>query len=70
MMIEPSILAHILNGLTLLIAIVLFALNYPKMDATKIVCAMLLLSIAFGIHGLSHLGLETVYGYNPWKFIS
>ena len=70
MMIEPSILAHTFNGLTLIIAIVLFCRYYSKMDATKIVCAMLLLSIAFGIHGLSHLGLETVYGYNPWKLIS
>lgn len=27
----------------------------------------LILSIAVGVHGLSHLGLEAVYGYNPFE---
>ena len=44
--------------------------NNTKMDNNKIVCATLLLSIAIGIHGLSHLGLEMHYGYNPLKIIS
>jgi hypothetical protein len=26
-----------------------------------------LLSIAIGVHGLIHLGVESVYGFNPFK---
>ena len=69
-MCTPSILAHVFNGIVLLIAIVLFFRYYTKMDNNKIVCTTLLLSIAIGIHGLSHLGLEMHYGYNPLKIIS
>lgn len=69
-MFPPSILAHVFNGIVLLIAIVLFFRYYTKMDNNEIVCTTLLLSIAIGIHGLSHLGLEMHYGYNPLKIIT
>jgi hypothetical protein len=69
-MFPPSILAHVFNGIVLLIAIILFFRYYTKMDNNKIVCATLLLSIAIGIHGLSHLGLEMHYGYNPLHLFS
>ena len=65
-MFPPSILAHVFNGIVLLIAIVLFFRYYTKMDNNKIVCATLLLSIAIGIHGLSHLGLEMHYIFFFW----
>ena len=61
-----SILAHVFNGIVLLIAIILFFHYYTKMDNNKIVCATLLLSIAIGIHGLSHLGLEMHYIFFFW----
>jgi hypothetical protein len=69
-MFPPSILAHVFNGIVLLIAIILFFRYYTKMDNNEIVCTTLLLSIAIGIHGLSHLGLEMHYGYNPLKMIT
>jgi hypothetical protein len=31
---------------------------------------ILLLSIAVGIHGISHLGLEYVYGFNPMNYFN
>ena len=65
-MFPPSILAHVFNGIVLLIAIILFFRYYTKMDNNKIVCATLLLSIAIGIHGLSHLGLEMHYIFFFW----
>ena len=65
-MFPPSILAHVFNGIVLLIAIILFFHYYTKMDNNKIVCATLLLSIAIGIHGLSHLGLEMHYIFFFW----
>jgi succinate dehydrogenase hydrophobic anchor subunit len=68
----PSVYAHIFNGLLLFIALIVIALNYSKLkkyvaNPWSAVLLILLLSIAVGIHGISHLGLESVYGYNPLK---
>jgi len=63
----PSLYAHVFNGLLFLIAVILFYFNYSKikkMDSYKIIMMILVFSIAIGVHGLSHLGLESVYGYN------
>ncbi len=65
---NPSFYAHVLNGLLLFIAIIILYTNYSKIvhvEPYKLLCVTLLLSIGVGIHGLSHLGLEKGYGYNP-----
>ena len=69
---NPSFYAHLLNGAFLLMAayIALISLSSLKRaDSLRLVCITLLFSIAVGVHGLSHLGLETVYGYNPLRAI-
>jgi hypothetical protein len=38
------------------------------MSAEKKIYIVLLFSIASGVHGLSHLGLENLYQYNPMGF--
>lgn len=66
--ISPSFYAHIVNGILLLAAIIVFIKNYKKLvslESYKFIKLVLFLSIAAGVHGLSHLGLETVYNYNP-----
>jgi len=66
----PSFLAHIGNALFLLVAVVLFYKNYASIknaNALLLVALALLASIAIGIHGLSHLGLERIYDFNPFK---
>jgi len=68
-MFAPSIGAHVLNGLLMLLAVVLTVVNYSKLqglDSFRLICIVLLFSIAIGIHGLSHLGLEANYGLNPF----
>jgi hypothetical protein len=35
------------------------------MNKYKVIVLVLLFSIATGVHGISHLGMEKVYGYNP-----
>lgn len=68
----PSFYAHVLNGILLFIAIILFYTNYSKiiyLEPYKLISITLLLSISAGIHGLSHLGLEKEYGYNPLAMI-
>lgn len=65
-MITPSIIAHIVNGALLLTAFVYGALHYDTLRQTstyRIFLILLMLSLAIGIHGLSHLGMEQVYGY-------
>jgi hypothetical protein len=68
MILAPSFLAHIGNALLLLLAAILFFQNYAaikKATPSMLIGLALLASIAVGVHGLSHLGLERVYGFNP-----
>jgi hypothetical protein len=65
---SPSLYAHIINAILLLTAVILLFSNYSKIkniEPYKKIMLILLFSIVIGIHGLSHLGLESVYGYNP-----
>jgi hypothetical protein len=61
----PSVYAHIINGLLILLFVVLLLTRDIRMRTYEVLMCVLVLSIAIGVHGLSHLGLETVYGYNP-----
>jgi len=64
----PSVYAHILNGL-LLFAGVVYLIVFRARDSYQILVLILLFSMAVGIHGISHMGLEYVYGYNPLSVI-
>ena len=64
--VAPSFYAHAVNGFLFLLAAVLLYRNYTeirRLDPYKRITLTLLFSIVVGIHGLSHLGLEKVYGY-------
>ena len=66
----PSIYAHMMNAILLLISVILIYRNYStisRIAASEKVKLALLFSLAIGIHGLSHLGLEYVYKFNPLK---
>jgi hypothetical protein len=66
----PSFYAHIINGLLLLVAVVLIYKNYSsikRLEPYKLLLLTLVLSIGIGIHGLSHLGLEKIYNFNPMR---
>lgn len=67
-MITPSIYAHIMNGLLIFAALIVLYTSYSKisnLEPYKRIILVLLFSISIGLHGISHLGLEKVYGYNP-----
>ena len=69
---KPSFYIHIINGVLLFIVFILLCTYYSKiihLEPYKLMSLMLLLSISIGIHGLSHLGLEKGYGYNPISII-
>lgn len=62
-----------LNGLSLLVALVFVIVSYSKLrtlDPYHILVLILLGSVAIGVHGLSHAALERQYRYIPfnlWK---
>ena len=66
-----SLLAHVFSGLFMFIAFVFVLMNYSKLRSNVYVFAilLLLLAITMTLHGLSHLGLEVVYGYDPLSFV-
>ena len=67
----PSFYAHILNGLLLLVAFIMLYRNYSKLtnlEPFKLIVLTLLFSLGVGVHGMSHLGMEQNYNYNPVKY--
>ena len=64
----PSFYAHTINGLLMLLAFYILYKNYSKiriLEPYKLLVLILLFCISVGIHGLSHLGLEYIYNFNP-----
>jgi hypothetical protein len=69
-LIAPSFNSLVITGLLLLFSLVLFIQNRKeilKLGHPKLIKLVLLASIAIGIHGLLHLGTESIYGFNPYK---
>jgi hypothetical protein len=61
-----------LNGLLIFLAVILVIMNYSRiknLNFAKIITLLLLFSMSIGIHGLSHLGLEKLYDYDPLHII-
>jgi hypothetical protein len=57
-----------LNGFLLVIGTIFFLFHYKKLTSLepyKLILIIFIFSIAVGLHGLSHLGLETIYNFNP-----
>jgi hypothetical protein len=68
----PSFYAHIISAIFLLIAFFMLYKNYSKiikLDSYKLIIITLLFSLGISIHGISHLGLEKVYKYNPMSIV-
>jgi hypothetical protein len=64
---RPSFLAHCLNGLLLTAAIVYLYWYWDTIKPKHLILFILLLSIAVGVHGISHHYEEIYYGFNPLK---
>ena len=63
-------MAHMLNGLFLLVALVVAICSYSKLrilDSYHVLVLILLGSVAVGVHGLSHATLEKQYKYVPFN---
>lgn len=69
--IAPSINSLFFTGLLLLAIFVIFIRNFNKIYNLNYYEQLILLSsltIATGMHGMVHLGAETNYGFNPYKW--
>lgn len=70
-LIAPSLNSLIITGILLLFILVIFFKNYSqfnRLDNYRKITILALLTIAVGVHGLIHLGLEVNYGLNPYKW--
>jgi hypothetical protein len=67
MLTTPSFYAHVMNALLMLLAVMLLIKHYRVLRPYETIVVALLFSIGIGVHGISHLGLETVYKFNPLR---
>ena len=71
-LIAPSLNSLFVTGFLLLFILFIFISNYKqfmRFDFYRKIHILSLLVIAIGVHGLVHLGLESVYGFNPYRWI-
>ena len=70
-LIAPSLNSVFFTGIIILFVFVIFIKNFSKFlklpyyDKLILLCTM---SIAIGMHGMIHLGVETNYGFNPYNW--
>lgn len=68
----PSFNSLVITGIAILLAVVVFfkhRKSFINMDHYKQIKLLFMFTIAIGIHGLLHLGLESVYSFNPYTWI-
>ena len=65
---SPALYSHGLNGLFLVSALYLLYKN-SSIEPHNQIMILLLVSISFGIHSLSHIGLEIKYNFNPLNYL-
>ena len=70
---NPSIYAHTISGGLLVASTIYLAFYISKImsrDPYQIIVLILLFSMAMGIHGISHAGLEAIYSYSPYSLFT
>ena len=70
-MLAPSFFALFVTGILILFITIIFLVNFKqiiRLNYYQKITLLSLITLAVGIHGLIHLGLETIYGFNPLNF--
>lgn len=73
MVLAPSLHSLFITGISILCIFIIFITNFSKIMKSSYETKLKILSlmtIAIGIHGLIHLGVEREYGFNPYNWIS
>jgi hypothetical protein len=68
----PSFFCLVINGFLLFILLLMVIFNFRsfiKTDYIKLLPIIGTVTIAIGMHGMLHLGLEQAYNYNPLYLI-
>jgi hypothetical protein len=68
----PSFYSLLLTGVIWFVLVVIFFKNYSffvKSRPDKMIEIVSLIGLVIGVHGLLHLGLESVYGFNPMESV-
>lgn len=71
-LIAPSVNTLFLTGILLFSILVIFISNFRqfnRLDFYRKISILSLIAVAIGTHGLIHLGVESVYGLNPYRWI-
>ena len=71
-LIAPSLNSLFVTGLLILSIFLIFATNFKqfnRLDFYHKIAILSLICTAVGVHGLIHLGVESVYGFNPYKWL-
>lgn len=61
----PSFWSLVLTGMAILYIIIEISYKSLCGGKTSNIIMVTLIGLLIGVHGLLHLGMETVYGYNP-----
>jgi hypothetical protein len=67
----PSLNSLFFTGILLLFIFIIFIKNFKRINNLNYYQKIMLLStitIAIGIHGLIHLGVEAQYNFNPYRW--
>ena len=68
----PSIGSLFITGFLIFILFFIFITNIKsimRFDLYKKITIILLFMIAIGIHGTQHLGVESIYNFNPYDLL-
>jgi hypothetical protein len=71
-LIAPSLNTLFVTGFILLSILIIFIINFQQfklLDFYHKLTILSLITIAVGTHGLIHLGVESVYGFNPYRWL-
>jgi hypothetical protein len=71
LLIAPSVNSLFFTGFLLLTIFYIFFMNFNsimRLDFYRKIILLSTLTIAIGIHGLIHLGVEDEYDFNPYKW--
>jgi hypothetical protein len=71
-LIAPSLNSLFVTGFLILTILYIFVTNFQqfkRLDSYHKLTILSLITIAVGAHGLIHLGVESAYGFNPYRWI-
>ena len=71
MLTKPSFYSLLFTGAIWVVLVIIFVKNYSFFKNSrpdKMIEMISLIGLVIGVHGLLHLGMESVYNFNPIHF--